>query len=128
MTPGTAHAIADAIRAGHTSATDTCRAALDRVAAGNAAIHAFLTVDAEGALARAAALDAQRDAWPSMPLLGVPVALKDNLCTRGVKTTAASRILEHYVPPYDATVVERLTAAGAVVIGKTNCDEFAMGS
>jgi aspartyl-tRNA(Asn)/glutamyl-tRNA(Gln) amidotransferase subunit A len=128
MTPTTAHAIADAIRAGQTTATEICRAALDRIAAANDAVHAFLTVAGDQALARAAALDAQRDRWPSMPLLGVPVALKDNLCTRGLRTTAASRILEHYVPPYDATVVERLTAAGAVVIGKTNCDEFAMGS
>jgi aspartyl-tRNA(Asn)/glutamyl-tRNA(Gln) amidotransferase subunit A len=124
----TALDIAGAIRAGRTSATDVCRGALDRVAAGNDAIAAFLTVARDQALARAAALDADRAAWPSMPLLGVPVALKDNLCTRGLRTTAASRILEHYVPPYDATVVERLHAAGAVVIGKTNCDEFAMGS
>jgi aspartyl-tRNA(Asn)/glutamyl-tRNA(Gln) amidotransferase subunit A len=124
----TALDIAGAIRAGRTSATEACRAALDRVAAGNGDIAAFLTVAADRALARAAELDADRNAWPSMPLLGVPVALKDNLCTRGVRTTAASRILEHYVPPYDATVVERLHAAGAIVIGKTNCDEFAMGS
>src|SRR5262245_56394710 len=128
MFPETAHDIAGAVRAGRISATEVCRAALDRIAATNDSLAAFLTVAGDQALARAAALDASRDAWPSMPLLGVPVALKDNLCTRGIKTTAASRILEHYVPPYDATVVERLTSAGAIVVGKTNCDEFAMGS
>src|SRR5207247_4766073 len=86
------------------------------------------TVTAERALARAAEIDRDRAAWRDAPLAGVPVALKDNLCVRGVRTTAPSRILDSFVPPYDATVVARLEAAGAVVIGKTNCDEFAMGS
>jgi aspartyl-tRNA(Asn)/glutamyl-tRNA(Gln) amidotransferase subunit A len=128
MALDTAREITDAIRRGETSATEVCRTALDAIERGNNAVYAFHTVSADGAMQRAAALDASRAEWPNLPLLGVPVALKDNLCTRGIRTTAGSRILEDYTPPYDATVVERLVAAGAVIVGKTNCDEFAMGS
>jgi aspartyl-tRNA(Asn)/glutamyl-tRNA(Gln) amidotransferase subunit A len=120
--------IRDAIRSGRTSTVEVCESTLTRIAAANPVLNAFLAVDADRVLARAAALDARRNLDNHLPLFGVPVALKDNLCTRGVTTTAGSRILEHYVPPYDATVVERLEAAGAVIVGKTNCDEFAMGS
>src|SRR5207247_488200 len=91
-------------------------------------LHAFNTVVADRALARAESIDRDPDRWRDAPLAGVPVALKDNLCTRDVRTTASSRMLESFVPPYDATVVSRLEAAGAVIVGKTNCDEFAMGS
>ncbi len=115
-----------AIARGDASAEDAVRASLAAIAARDAALNAFITVDADRALARARALDAANDR--SGRLHGVPVALKDNLCVRGMKTTAGSRILGDYAPPYDATTVERLEAEGAVVIGKTNCDEFAMGS
>ena len=124
--PESACEIRAAVAARQVSAVEVCRRALDRIAASDEALHAFLHVDEKRALARAACLDANPP--PHAPLLGVPVALKDNICTAGVRTTAGSRVLEHYVPPYSATVVERLLDAGAIVVGKTNCDEFAMGS
>ena len=117
--------IRDSIRSGARSAVDVCRAAIARIEAVDGSLNAFNTVSAERALERAAAIDRDKS---TAPLAGVPVALKDNICTRGIRTTASSRILETFVPPYDATVVERLHAAGAVIVGKTNCDEFAMGS
>jgi aspartyl-tRNA(Asn)/glutamyl-tRNA(Gln) amidotransferase subunit A len=119
--------IRDAVRVGEVSAVEVCRKALERIDAVRG-LDAFLNVPAERALARAAELDALPADRRSLPLLGVPVALKDNLCTEGVPTTAGSRILAGYLPPYNATVVARLEAAGAVVVAKTNCDEFAMGS
>jgi aspartyl-tRNA(Asn)/glutamyl-tRNA(Gln) amidotransferase subunit A len=128
MLPESARDISEAIRSRRISAVEVCRASLDRIEAANRTLFSFITVSAELALDRATVLDRRTDDWPSMPLLGVPVALKDNLCTRTLPTTAGSRILERYTPPYDATVVERLVGAGAVIVGKTNCDEFAMGS
>ena len=114
---------------GATTAVAACQASLDRIRAVEPAIGAFNIVVAERALDRARSLDqARAKGEPLGPLHGVPVALKDNMCTAGVPTTASSRILRGFIPPYDATVVERLDAAGAVLIGKTNLDEFAMGS
>ncbi len=114
---------------GKVQAVEVARESLARIREADPVLRAFLTVDEDKALARAAAVDEWiRRRTPNLPLAGVPVAVKDNICTRGLRTTCGSKILEHYVPPYNATVVERLENAGGVVIGKTNCDEFAMGS
>jgi len=129
MIVSTARAIRDDIAAGRISATEVCRASLARIESLNPSLNAFNHIAADRALARAADVDRMRAAGASLgPLAGVPVALKDNLCVRGMRTTASSRILDTFVPPYDATVVRKLEAAGAVIVGKTNCDEFAMGS
>ena len=129
-TPGasTVAAIRAAIAAGDRSAVEVCGEYLDRIASDDGRLGAMTVVLREEALARAAEIDARRREWRGLPLLGVPITVKDVICTRGQPTTAASRILRGYRPSYDATVVTRLGAAGAVLVGKTNCDEFAMGS
>jgi aspartyl-tRNA(Asn)/glutamyl-tRNA(Gln) amidotransferase subunit A len=117
------------LRGGETTSVELLDAVLDRAHKTEAQLHAYLTLDREGARAAAETADAELAAGNDRgPLLGIPLALKDNMCTRGLQTTAASQILAGYVPPYDATVVTRLREAGAVIVGKTNLDEFAMGS
>jgi aspartyl-tRNA(Asn)/glutamyl-tRNA(Gln) amidotransferase subunit A len=124
----------ESIARGETTARAAVESALASAERLNGTLNAFLEIDREGALSRADAIDTKiksaggTPALPDLPLAGVPVAIKDNICVRGMQTSCGSRILGPYHPPYNATVIERLIAAGAVVIGKTNCDEFAMGS
>ncbi len=127
--PGVAE-LAAAVRSRQVSAVQVTQSFLQRIHELDMQLGCFLTVDTDGALAQAAAVDAQihAGAGDSLALCGVPVGIKDLLCTRGLLTTAGSKILQGFVPPYDATAVARLRAAGAVILGKLNLDEFGMGS
>ncbi len=125
----TAAELAALVAAGEASAEEVTQAHLDRIAATDGAVHAFLHVDSDGALAAARAVDRRRAAGePLGPLAGVPLAMKDVVVTEGVPSTAGSKILEGWRPPYDATITSRIKDAGVVMLGKTNMDEFAMGS
>ena len=121
--------MADALAKGETTSVALTQAHLDRISSVDSKVKAFLHVDKEGALAQAANVDAKRAKGEKLsPLAGIPLALKDILAQKGVPTTAGSKILQGWRPPYDSTVVAKLKAAGVVIMGKTNMDEFAMGS
>src|SRR5205807_946335 len=121
--------VKDALRAKKISARELAADFYKRIESRNPQLNAFLTLSPERARRQTDRIDALvAEGKPLPPLAGVPVAVKDVISTRGIKTTCGSKILENYLPPYDATAVERLEAAGAVILGKTNCDEFAMGS
>ena len=127
--PWTISSVREAIAAKKISARELAGEYFKRIAARNTQLNAFLTLCEERAYAQADKVDALAAAGKPLPALaGVPIAVKDTISTKGVRTTCGSKILEHYVSPYDATAITRLEAAGAVILGKTNCDEFAMGS
>ena len=125
----TAAGIGRKIKSGEISAKEAVKAVASQIEKVEDSIHSYVTVDLEGAYLQAEKVQKMIDAGDlTGPLAGVPVAVKDNICTKGMLTTCSSRILENFVPPYTAQAVKNLTDAGAVVIGKTNMDEFAMGS
>lgn len=124
----TIHQALDGLRRADFTSVQLTQALLDRIAVRDDAVKAYLTITGEQALMQAQAADERRARGEDAPLLGIPMAIKDVLSTAGVRTTAGSRILENYIPPFTATAVQRLLDAGMVMVGKTNTDEFAMGS
>lgn len=129
MITRSAHEMAAAMAAGEITSEKLTQQHFDRIAEVDAEVHAFLHLDHAGALAQARSVDEARGRGEKVgPLAGVPLALKDIIVQKDVPTTAGSKILEGWRPPYDATIVTKMKNAGIVILGKTNCDEFAMGS
>ncbi|WP_456430885.1 Asp-tRNA(Asn)/Glu-tRNA(Gln) amidotransferase subunit GatA [Thermosulfuriphilus sp.] len=124
----TLHELLDLLDRGEVNSEEATRSVLERIEVVEPKVKAYITVCAEEALESARLADRRRKDGEEAPLLGCPISIKDVICTQGIRTTCGSRMLENFIPPYDATVVERLKAAGAVIVGKTNMDEFAMGS
>src|SRR4030042_4442127 len=124
----TIHEAHDLLKKRELSSRELTKAVLERIHVVDTKVHAFVSVTEDVALAQAKKADERIKAGNISPLTGIPALIKDNMCTRGVKTTCSSKMLESFVPPYDATVVERLKSAGMVMVGKGNMDEFAMGS
>ena len=123
----TIHELQDKLRSGETSAVDILQSVFERIDAVEDKVHAYISLMKEAAFIQAEAADREIKSGKIGPLSGIPVALKDIYCTKGFPTTCGSHILHNFVPPYDATVVQKLKEAGAVFPGKTNMDEFAMG-
>jgi aspartyl-tRNA(Asn)/glutamyl-tRNA(Gln) amidotransferase subunit A len=124
----TLHELQDLLGKREVSARELTESFYRRIEALDDRLHAYLTLTPELALAQAEQADQRRQRGESGPVLGIPLAIKDVICTQDVRTTCGSKMLHNFIPPYDATVMQRLKAAGAVMLGKTNMDEFAMGS
>ena len=124
----TIHEASQLLRDKKLSSLELTKACLERIRQLEPKVHALVTVTDELALSQAKKADRLIAKGKTQPLTGIPVVIKDNMCTKGVRTTCSSKMLENFVPPYEATVVERLNSCGAVTIGKANMDEFAMGS
>ncbi|MCD6390167.1 MAG: Asp-tRNA(Asn)/Glu-tRNA(Gln) amidotransferase subunit GatA, partial [Desulfobulbaceae bacterium] len=124
----TIHKLQEMLAGREISAVELTRSVLDRIEKTELKVNAYLTLEADKALEQAEAADKKLTEKQAGPLCGIPLAIKDVMCTRGTRTTAGSKILESFVPPYDATVIEKLRSQGAVLVGKVSMDEFAMGS